>query len=132
MNQTERDHQVFVFQILALNEAQYPFLKFIHAIPNGGHRHPAVAGKLKAEGVKRGIADICIPFPCGHSFRLPTGCCPGAYIEMKSTTGRVSPEQAEFLEFVKKNHYATKIAYSCDEALAFIEEYLAVKLRGWR
>lgn len=28
--------------------------------PNGGHRHPVVAGKLKASGVKAGVFDIII------------------------------------------------------------------------
>ena len=31
------------------------------AIPNGGHRHPAVAAKLKAEGATPGVPDLFIP-----------------------------------------------------------------------
>lgn len=131
MKSTERDHQVFVFQVLAMNEKAYSFLKYIYAIPNGGHRLPAVAGKLKAEGVKRGVADICLPFPCQHSFREPSGsCCHGAYIEMKSPDGRATPEQREFLEFVQGQGYFTRIAYSCEEALDEIERYCGIKLRG--
>jgi hypothetical protein len=71
----EADHQKFVFDVLELNERKYPFLKWIYAIPNGGHRHPAVAGQLKAQGVKKGISDICIPIPKDKYH--------GAYIEMK-------------------------------------------------
>ncbi len=33
----------------------------IFAIPNGGYRHRAVAGKLKAEGVSPGVPDLYIP-----------------------------------------------------------------------
>lgn len=131
MKQTEHEHQKFVFQILALNEAKFPFLRFIYAVPNGGQRHPAVAAKLKAEGVKRGVSDICIPFSCQHNFRDPSGsCCPGAYIEMKAPKGKVSPEQKEFLEFVKEQGYFATVAYSCDEALDGIENYCGLKLRG--
>ena len=35
-----------------------PDLDLLHAIPNGGHRNKATAGRLKAEGVKRGVPDI--------------------------------------------------------------------------
>ena len=123
MKQTEHLHQVAVFQTLALYEKRHPHLKWIYAVANGGHRHPAVASKLKAEGVRRGIADICIPFAS------KSGSYPGAYIEMKSPKGKVSVEQAEFLEFVRSQGYAVEIAYSCDEALRFIADYTGVKIK---
>ena len=123
---SERDHQVFVFQVLALNEKEYPFLKYIYAVPNGGHRHPAVAGKLKAEGVKRGVPDICLPFRPKRSHHIG-----GAYIEMKDGSKRkLTAEQHEFLQFVVTQGYDIKVAHSCDEALDFIEDYCGIKLRG--
>lgn len=33
----------------------------IYAVPNGGHRSKSEAGKLKAEGVRRGVSDMHIP-----------------------------------------------------------------------
>lgn len=128
---SEHEIQVAVFDVLRLNESKYPFLKWIYAVPNGGSRHPAVAGKLKAEGVKRGISDICIPFPCLHSFREPTGlCCRGAYIEMKAGKNKPTPEQKEFLEFVQKAGYKADVCYSAKDALDVIEDYCGIKLRG--
>lgn len=122
----ERDHQVFVFQVLGMNESQYPFLKYAYAIPNGGHRHPAVGAKLKAEGVKRGISDICLPFASADKWFV------GAYIEMKDGNKKPTPEQRDFLDFVARERYCTTVAKSCDEALDFIEGYIGGKLRGRR
>ncbi len=127
---SEHEIQVAVFDVLRLNESKYPFLKWIYAVPNGGSRHPAVAGKLKAEGVKRGISDICIPFPntplnAEHSPKYS-----GAYIEMKAGKNKPTPEQKEFLDFIETQGYKGIVARSSDEALDFIEYYCGIKLRG--
>lgn len=47
----EHTEQTALFSRLALYEGKYPELRWIFAIPNGGHRHIAVAAKMKAEGV---------------------------------------------------------------------------------
>lgn len=56
-----------------------PALDELYAIPNGGERHGAVAGKLKAEGVKPGTPDTHLPVACGKYHSL--------YIEMKKPGG---------------------------------------------
>lgn len=110
-----------------MNEAGYPDLKWIYAIPNGGHRSPATAGRMKAEGVKRGISDICLPFRDWANSYL------GAYIELKDgRSKKTTPEQKEFLEFIQKQGYFGGVAYSCDEMLDMIESYCGIKLRGRR
>lgn len=126
---SEHDEQVRVFNILRLNEAVYPFLSFIFAIPNGGARHPAVAGKLKAEGVKRGVSDICLPFPT--SARTMFQYC-GGYIEVKAGKNKATPEQIAFLEFVRSQGYFGQVCTGADEVLDTIEEYCGIKLRGRR
>ncbi len=123
---SEHDHQVFVFQVLALNESLDPRLKWIYAIPNGGHRHPATAGKLKAEGVKRGISDICLPFP-GEDQEYEYH---GAYIEQKDGKNKPTKEQDQFLSFIAEQGYLGFVSYSADATLDFIEGYMNVKLRG--
>ena len=50
--QTEHAIQKAVIQTCRMLEGRYPELRYILAIPNGGHRHPAVAAKLKVEGVR--------------------------------------------------------------------------------
>ena len=36
-------------------------------IPNGGSRHKAEAARLKVQGVKAGVPDLCIPVARGNS-----------------------------------------------------------------
>lgn len=119
---SEHDEQVKVFDVLRLNEAQYPQLAFIYAIPNGGARHPAVAGKLKAEGVKRGVSDVCVPIPSLNKH--------GAYFEMKFGKNKLSPEQLKFADFIKSQGYYYETVWGSDEMLTGIEFYLGIKLRG--
>lgn len=125
-SQPESASQQLVFTVLGLNESRYPALRWIHAIPNGGQRHSAVAAKLKAEGVKAGISDICLPF------RSADGRYPGAYIEMKAGKNKLTAEQAEFFTFVSGQGYAIQACYSADVALEFIEAYIGGRLRGWK
>ena len=108
----------------------YPMLKWIYAVPNGGDRHKAVAAKLKAEGVKPGVPDLCLPFPkVAQDVRYGEGhyyyCC-GLYIEMKSkeAKGRVSPDQKEWLEYLNGVGYKVGVAWNADEAIQILEDYL--------
>jgi hypothetical protein len=85
--QSEDDLQVQVAEFLEL--ALPPPLQFLH-IPNGGHRHPAVAAKLKAFGVKPGAADVLI-----------LGFHPFVWIELKTTKGRLTQEQKEWRDWCR-------------------------------
>jgi hypothetical protein len=79
---TEHDEQVALSRWVTLLQPRHPELALLHAIPNGGHRHKAVAVRLKAEGVKRGVPDLCLPVPRGGHH--------GLYLEMKTRQGRKS------------------------------------------
>lgn len=122
----EHDLQVHVFDVLRFNEKADPRLKWIYAVPNGNYRSWKIGAELKLEGVKKGVSDICVPFPGvvnGVSY-------PGAYIEMKSESGTVTSEQKEFLEFVSSQGYAVLVAWHYDPALDFMEEYCGLKFMG--
>jgi hypothetical protein len=61
----------------------------IFAIPNGGHRHPAVAAKLKVTGTVAGVPDLYVP-----ALHL--------WIEMKiKTGGRLSPVQKDWIAYLE-------------------------------
>ena len=48
-------------------EKQHPELKLLFHIPNGGSRNKAEAANLKAQGVKPGVPDLCLPVArCGY------------------------------------------------------------------
>lgn len=117
---SEHENQAAFFDLLELNKNKYPFLKWIFAIPNGGHRQIVTAVKLKREGVRRGIFDvfICLPF-AGKS---------GMFLEFKSAKGRLTKEQSEFRAFAELNGYATAVCRSWREAAREVEKYLEIEL----
>lgn len=116
----EHQHQKAFFEILRLNERTHPELRFIFAVPNGGRRDKAAAGKLWAEGVRAGVPDICIPIGRKGHF--------GAFIENKSASGKTTPAQAEFALHLTRANYAFKTCRSVDEQVAFVEWYLGITL----
>lgn len=94
----------------------------IFAIPNGGHRHVAVAAKLKAEGVRAGIPDLFLPIPNNYFH--------GLFIEMKTKTGRPTQAQADRVAQLNKHGYCAVVCYGWDSARARIKDYLRdVRLR---
>lgn len=98
--------------------AAYPELRWMFAIPNGGTRDRITAGKLKAEGVKAGVADIFLPVG-KHSVM-------GLWIEMKNSTGKPSDKQIEFRNDMLKNGYGHVICYGWEAARDTIVSYM-----GW-
>lgn len=115
---TEHAHQVAVFMWCARHLKTHPELKWLFAIPNGGERNPAVAARLKAEGVKSGVSDLCLPVPRqGHN---------GLFIEMKKPLGKESSEQKEFGAFVGSQGFYYKCCYSWEEATSLIAHYMGI------
>lgn len=89
----------------------------LFAIPNGGDRHPAVAGKLKAEGVRAGIPDLMLAVPRGEFH--------GLFIEVKAHAGKVTPQQANVhLEFQRQG-YGMEVCRGFHRAEKAIRDYLA-------
>jgi VRR-NUC domain len=124
MKNTEHLNQVTLFQWAGALAHKYSALNNIFAIPNGGHRHIGVAVKLKAEGVKAGIPDICLAYP---AFFEGDACdikyC-GLYIEMKSESGRATPEQLSWLLRLEQARYKTVLCHKWTEAALAICDYL--------
>lgn len=116
---SEHSHQSAVFCWAAYQVAAFPCLRWMYAIPNGGGRTRAQGGILKAEGVKPGVSDICLPFP--------KGLYHGLYIEMKRADGvpsDVSPAQHEFQKFVAEAGYCAVVCYGWEQAVEAIQQYL--------
>ena len=81
----------------------YPGVR-IFAIPNGGARSPSVAGRLKAEGVSKGVPDLYIP-----AWRT--------WIEMKRQKGgAVSPEQKDWHQYLESIGDCVILANGCATA----------------
>ncbi len=86
------------------------------AIPNGGYRTKATAGKRAAEGLKAGVWDIYLP-------RSSKGYH-GLFLEMKWGKNTLTPAQKEFGDYATQQGYCCKVAYSAEEAIEIIDEYL--------
>lgn len=112
---------------LAANDVRYErAAKRTFAIPNGGHRSKRVAGKLRAEGVRRGVLDLFCSVARGDFH--------GLYIEMKSLEGRASESQLEWLGESCQEGYA---AFVCNGAQAAFDTWKAYvdgtfDAGGWR
>lgn len=92
-------------------------LDLMYAIPNGGHRDIRVAVKLKEEGVKAGVPDICLPVARGGKH--------GLYIELKRRKyGRISDEQGKWIEALIREGYACAVCFGWESARDVIEDYL--------
>ena len=117
---TESEEQQMIFQWAAYMEGRVPELKLLHHVPNGGYRVPATASRMKSEGVKAGVPDICLPV----SMR---GQC-GLYIELKKRdrSNRPTRLQKWWIDALQEQGYAAYVAYGADEAIGIIKEYLEI------
>ena len=117
MNPKESEEQSAYFDWLA--KAHPRESRWIHAIPNGGSRHPAEARNLKRQGVKKGVADIFVPYARHGKY--------GLYIERKRRKGgRLRPEQKEFITDMLDEGYAAAVCCGAADAIRTTEEYM-----GW-
>nr|WP_110461497.1 VRR-NUC domain-containing protein [Ruminiclostridium sufflavum] len=93
-----------------------PELELMYHIPNGGKRNITTAKRLKAEGVKAGVPDICLP--------VPRGVYHGLYIELKAGRNITTEKQDEWLEALDSNGYFTAVCYGWEKASKVITNYL--------
>ena len=113
---TEHAHQTALFIWAAQNFDKYPQLRYMFAIPNGGQRHAAVAGKLKAEGVKAGVPDIFLPIPRKHWH--------GLFVELKIGKNEPSEAQHKWLAALDRKGYRAVWCIGLEQARDIILEYL--------
>ena len=113
----ESEEQQALFQWAKYAEGKYPELKLLYHIPNGGLRNKAVAVRLTAEGVRRGVPDMCLPVARGKYH--------GLYVELKRRVGGVvSKEQKQWCGALIKQGYCAVTCYGCEDAIKVIEAYL--------
>lgn len=117
---SEHGEQSAVIEWAETRTAALPALELLYAVPNGGLRHKAVAGRLKAEGVKSGVPDLCLPVARGGYHSL--------YIEMKTLAGTPSEKQKQWIARLRAEGNCAEVCYGAAEAIERIETYLGVPL----
>ena len=112
----ESDEQIALFQWAALQTRKHPELELLYHIPNGGHRHKTTAIRLKREGVKAGVPDLCLP--------VPRGIYHGLYIELKAGRNNPTDNQARWLQALTVNGYYATVCHGWEAAMEVILRYL--------
>ena len=113
---SEHQAQAALIAWAAVYEIQWPELKYLYAIPNGAMSSARQAIWFKAEGLRKGAPDLCLPVPRGGYI--------GLYIEMKTEAGKPTLEQMEWLEFLNGQGYLAALVYGYDQAVETLTHYL--------
>ena len=127
LGMSEHAEQAALFRWAALASGVHPELRLMFHVPNGGARSKATAGRLKAEGVRAGVPDICLPVPRNGLGAL--------YIELKRSAtpgkprGRVSESQRDWLGALQAAGNCVAVAYGWEQARGVIERYLGIVYR---
>ncbi len=116
---TEHAEQRALVTWASLSTGKHPELRLLFAIPNGGARSKAAAGKLKAEGVKPGVPDLCLP--------VARGGFHGLYVEMKRVKGgTLSPEQKTWHQALTEQGYHVALCKGQPAAQQTLTTYLTL------
>lgn len=122
---TEHAEQVALFMWAANVSTREPRLKKMFAIPNGGERNKAVAANLKAEGVKSGVPDICLPVVRWQGPKDTSMQYAGLYLELKKRKGGVlSPAQKAWHEDLTAEGYFVATCPGWEDARDCLKWYL--------
>lgn len=114
---TEADEQTALFSWAAYNKRKYPELELLFHIPNEGKRTIINGARLKAQGMKPGVPDICLPVPNLKYTAL--------YIELKRRNGgKVSENQRGWIAALNRVGCRAVVCHGWDEAREEIERYL--------
>lgn len=92
----------------------------IFAVANGGRAGIRTGARYKAEGVLKGVPDIC--------FTWPNKKHNGLFIEMKRPKGEgggVSKEQKEVIANLQRYGYAVEVCRGWQEAEKVLREYIS-------
>ena len=109
---SEHRLQVLVLQHIDLHGNAYAF-----AVPNAARRSPALAARMNAEGLRAGVADLCVMMPGGRT----------GWLELKQARGRQSDAQRVFQALCERFGHAYALARDLDEAIAVLKSWGALK-----
>ena len=119
---SEHTEQVKLFQWAAHRLGVYPELALMFAIPNAGKRRGSQGGWMVAEGLKRGVPDVCLP--------VARGGYHGLFLELKHGRNKATVEQLYWQERLLIQGYRADVVYEFEGARAAIIAYLELQPCG--
>lgn len=150
---SEHDEQVAFFDWVRLNREHAPnpkvrnAMRLCYSIPNGAHMSKAQAGKMKAEGMTKGILDINLDWPAvlyqdenhnWHNYEIDLEKLinekkfHGLRIEMKFSKNKLTPEQKEKKVLLEEVGFKVAVCYSAAEAVKAVFEYLPFEVSDYQ
>lgn len=117
---SEENEQTCLFRWAEFAEVQYEELKLMYHVPNEGKRSRIAGARLKAQGLKSGVPDVCLPTAHGGYI--------GLYIEMKVKPNKPTENQKQWLKKLREQGHLTAVCYSWEEAKQLIEQYIKLPL----
>jgi hypothetical protein len=118
---SEHDEQVALIEWAQSQINIYPELQLLYAVPNqgGAGRAAIIRGqKMKREGMRKGVPDLCLPISRGNFLTL--------YIEMKDvgSKGRLSAEQTLWVSLLSEAGHNVQVCHGFEEAMNTLINYL--------
>lgn len=113
---TETKIQQGIIKWAKMQSCAQPELKLLYAIPNGANVPIVNRKRLVAEGMKKGIPDLCLPIP-----RRDYGAL---YIEVKTQKGNLSKDQKEMINLLEQNGNCVIVVRTVFQAVDGIMSYL--------
>lgn len=114
---TESEEQQSLMRYVRAELCRYPELNMLFHVPNEGERRISTGGRMKNEGLRRGVPDLFLDVArCGYH---------GLRIELKRIRySRRLPEQKEWILRLNSYGYAAAFCYGWTEAWELIHAYL--------
>lgn len=132
---TEHAHQTAFFATFTPEYCPDDLRKHAHllvhmfAIPSGGARDVVTAGRLKAEGVKPGVPDVCLPVKNGMTIS-PTPLWHCLWLEFKrverrgAAGGGLSSAQIDMKKFLESQGHCVVPTYGYLHGIEIVRWYL--------
>lgn len=115
----ERQIQESFVDWCRLSEHRYPELRLAFAVPNGGKRDIVTGAQLKAQGVRRGVLDWCLPVARQGFHSL--------WIEFKRPGEYLTPDQEEYRRLLAVEGSYAAVCTNPESAIDRVRWYLETR-----
>ena len=118
---TEAEEQRRLFIWADLHTWKWPELNDLYHIPNEGKRSRVTGARMKQQGLKNGVPDLCLPVArCG---------CHALYIELKRMKGgKPTKDQLDWINRLTRNGNMALVCEGWEPAAKVLEDYLEGRL----